>query len=70
MSTKTKKLDFTGQVFNVGIDVHKQNWKVTIRSKGTFFRTLSVGPVPLTLYKTLDNAFPGGTFNPSSAFKI
>ena len=63
MYTKTNKLDFTGQTFNVGIDVHKRNWKITIRSNGTFFKTISVDPVPLTLYKTLTKAFPGGRFN-------
>ncbi len=30
MSIKSKKLDFTGQTFNIGIDAHKSNWKVTI----------------------------------------
>jgi transposase len=63
MNTKTNKVDFTGQIFNVGIDVHKRNWRITIRSNGTFFRTMSVDPVPLTLYKTLTKAFPGGRFN-------
>jgi transposase len=63
MNTKTNKLNFTGQIFNVGIDVHKRNWRITIRSNGTFFRTMSVDPVPLTLYKTLTKAFPGGRFN-------
>ena len=61
--TKTKTLDFTGQTFNVGVDVHKQNWKITIRSNGNFFKTLSIDPVPSILYKTLNNAFPGGIFN-------
>ena len=63
MSTKTKTLDFSSQTFSVGIDVHKKNWKVTIRSNGNFFKRMSVDSSPSVLYKSLNNAFPGGGFH-------
>ena len=63
MNTKTKSLDFTGQIFNVGIDVHKKNWKITVRSNGTLLKRMSVDPSPAVLQASLNNAFPNGTFH-------
>lgn len=63
MRTKTNTLDFGGQTFNVGIDVHKRNWKVAVRSNGVVFKKMTVDPSPPVLYKTLTNAFPGAKFN-------
>jgi len=63
MSIKTKSLDFSGQHFHVGIDVHKSNWKIAVRSNGTFLKQMSVDPSPAVLTKTLKNVFPGGTFS-------
>lgn len=63
MSTKTKSLNFSGQIFNVGIDVHKNNWKITVRSNGMFFKQMSIDPSPKVLATTLNNLFPNGKFN-------
>ncbi len=53
MSIKSKKLDFTGQTFNIGIDAHKSNWKVTIINNGIELKTFSTPPSPDTLAKYL-----------------
>lgn len=63
MSTKTNTLDFGGQTFNVGIDVHKKDWKIAVRANGTVFKKMTVDPSPTVLYKSLTNAFPGAQFN-------
>ncbi len=63
MSTKIKTLDFTNQIFYVGIDVHKSNWKITVRSNGNVFKKMSVDPSPAILKRSLDNVFPGASFH-------
>lgn len=57
-----KILDFTGKCFYLGIDVHKSNWKVTIRSNDTFLKTISMDPSPLKLSKYMKQNYPGGTY--------
>ena len=37
METQSNQLDFSGQVFYVGLDVHKKNWLVCIRSNHKVF---------------------------------
>jgi transposase len=63
MPLKTKTLNFEGQVFHVGIDVHKKNWKVKVRSNHSVMKSLSVDPNPDVLSKTLNNLYPHATFN-------
>ena len=63
MPLKTKTLNFKGQVFHVGIDVHKKNWKVKVRSNHSVIKSLSVDPSPYVLSKTLNNLYPHATFN-------
>ncbi len=62
MSIKSKKLDFTGQTFNIGIDAHKSNWKVTIINNGIELKTFSTPPSPDTLAKYLKKNYPNGTY--------
>lgn len=59
---KTNRLSFKGQSFFVGIDVHKRQWSVTIRSKGTFLKTFSMNPDPAELKNYLTKTYPDGTF--------
>lgn len=59
---KTKQLDFQGQRFFVGIDTHKTNWKVTIRSNGMLLKTFSMNPAPKELHSYLTKAYPGGVY--------
>ena len=63
MHLKTKTLNFAGQVFHVGIDVHKKNWKVKVRSNHSVIKSLSVDPSPEVLSRTLNNLYPHATFN-------
>lgn len=63
MPLKTKTLNFAGQVFYVGIDVHKKNWKVKVRSNYSVIKLLSIDPSPEVLSKTLNNLYPHATFN-------
>lgn len=62
MDKQNKVLDFNGQKFFVGIDVHNKSWKVTIRHKQMTLKTFSMNPSPDELYKHLDKNYPGGTY--------
>ena len=53
---------FKGQSFFIGIDVHKKNWTVTIRSNGLELRTFSMNPSPNELYNHMKRNYPGGSY--------
>jgi len=59
---QNKKLDFSGQVFYIGIDVHKRSWKVTIRSNHMVLKTFSMNPSPIALAGHLRRNYPGAEF--------
>ena len=42
MPLKTKILNLMGQVFHVGIDVHKESWKVKVRSNHSVIKSLLI----------------------------
>jgi len=46
MSSSKSPLNFDGQKFFIGLDVHKKNWTVTIRSLGIELTTFSMNPSP------------------------
>jgi transposase len=58
----TKILDFNGQEFYIGLDVHKKSWAVTIRSLGIQVAHFTQPPSPENLLKYLNKNFPGGSF--------
>jgi transposase len=62
MSLKTTLPDFKGQPFHVGIDTHKSNWKITIRSKDIHLKTLSINPSPEELNKYMKHHYPNGIY--------
>lgn len=62
MELPVKRLDFAGQKFFVGIDVHKKNWKITVRSQGLSLKTFSMNPSPSELYKHLTTTYPNGKY--------
>lgn len=62
MSTKINQLNFEGQMFYIGIDTHKRNWTVTIRSNGVTLKTYTMDPSPKQLYSHLCKTYPGGTY--------
>lgn len=62
-STKLQNsIDFDGQIFYVGLDVHKQSWAVTVRSLGIQVANFSQPPSAKALHTTLTRKFPGGVF--------
>lgn len=56
------KMNFRGQRFFVGIDVHKKNWSVTVKSNGLELKTFSMESSPEILEKYLRNKYPGGEY--------
>jgi transposase len=62
MDIKTKQLDFNGQTFFIGIDTHKNNWKITVRSNGLTLKTFSMNPSPKELFSYLHKNYPGGRY--------
>jgi transposase len=55
-------IDFNGQNFYVGLDVHKKSWAVTVRSLGIQVAHFTQPPSAQALAKTLKEKFPGGVF--------
>jgi transposase len=47
---KNRQIDFKEQKFFIGLDIHKNNWAVTIRSNGLELKTFSMNPSAKELY--------------------
>lgn len=62
MSLKTTLPDFKGQIFYVGLDTHKSNWKITISTKDIHLKTLSINPSPEELRNYMNRHYPNGTY--------
>ena len=62
MSSKSKKLDFSGINIYVGIDTHLKNWRVTILLDETPFKTFSMNPDAKILSNYLRRNFPNGNY--------
>ena len=62
MNSKTKTLDFDGQDFFIGIDVHLKNWRVTIRNNRMVLKTFSMDPKPDQLYNFVQKNYPHGKY--------
>lgn len=62
MKSKNNKLDFTGQIIYLGLDVHKKNWAVTIYFQGVILKTMSMVPSPEQLMKYLERNYPNATY--------
>lgn len=63
---KTKKLteiDFSNQHFFIGIDVHKKQWNVSIRTNNLALKTFSMNPEPEDLQKHLITHYPQGIYH-------
>jgi transposase len=54
--------DFSGQDLYVGIDTHKSNWKVSIRTRDLHLKTFSMNPSPEDLYKHMNRHYPHGNY--------
>jgi len=55
-------IDFNGQKFYVGLDVHKKSWAVTIRSLGIEIARFTQPPSAEALSGYLQRNFPGGQY--------
>ena len=62
MCTENTSLNFAGQVFYIGIDVHKKSWAVTIRSHQMELKTFSMNPSPTELHRYMKKHYPGGRY--------
>lgn len=60
---KNKKLDFSGQDFHVGFDVHRKDWKVTIRMGHMELKTFAMNPDPSQLASYMRQHYPGGAYH-------
>jgi len=60
---KDTVLNFKGQVFYIGIDVHKHSWDVQIRSAGLSLEKFKMDPHPEQLAVHLNKKYPEGIFN-------
>jgi transposase len=55
-------IDFEGQKFYVGLDVHKKSWSVTVRCLDMQVARFTQPPSAQALAATLRKKFPGGVF--------
>lgn len=58
--TKDSGIDFAGQHFYVGLDIHKKSWAVVIRNSGLRLKAFSMDPSPGQLKRYLDQNYPRG----------
>ena len=63
METKNNLLDFKNQRFYLGMDVHKKQWTVTIRSNKQELITMSIDPFAETLNRYMQKNYPGGEYD-------
>ena len=62
METQSNQLDFSGQVFYVGMDVHNKNWRVCVRSNQKELKRFSMNPSPEELSRYMRHNYPGGSY--------
>lgn len=60
--TINKSIDFTGQGFYIGIDVHKKSWTITVRTLHLEVSHFSQQPDVDQLARFLQKRYPGGNF--------
>ena len=63
MLTQSNKIDFNGQHFYVGLDVHLKSWKVSIMTEKLTLKTFSQDPNPELLHRYLVKNFPNGIYH-------
>lgn len=56
-------IDFTGQDFYIGLDVHKNNWRVSIYTNEFEHKTFTQNPNPQILINYLHHHFPGANYH-------
>jgi len=63
MHTQRKTINFSGQNFYVGLDVHLKSWTVTILGQDYEHKTYNCSPSVKEVATYLNRSFPGATFN-------
>jgi hypothetical protein len=60
MKSEVKKIDYTGQEIYCGLDVHKKRWQITVCTKHTIQRSVSIErPFVQNLKRHLEKKYPG-----------
>jgi len=59
---EVKTVSFKGQVFSIGLDVHRKNWSVSIVKGGMMLKTYSIEANVLALLSLLNKKYPDGEF--------
>ena len=62
-NTKDTRIDFRGQHFYIGLDIHKKSWAVNIRNNGIRLKAFSMDPSPEALKRFLEGNYWGGTWH-------
>lgn len=62
MKRKNSIVDFNGQAFYIGLDVHSKSWKVTVRSKNIELETFSMPPSVQGLASHMARKYKGGKY--------
>ena len=60
---ESNKLDFSNQPIFVGIDVHRKNWSITIRTQKIKLKTFSMNPSPKELVRYMSKEYPGAEYH-------
>lgn len=60
--SQVKNLDFSGQSIYCGIDVHKKNWSVSLRTEDRELKTFSQDADPIALARLLHRQYPNAEF--------
>jgi len=58
-----KKLDFSNEHFFIGIDTHKNSWKVAIITQDLTFKPYSMNPDPNILIEHMRKNYPNGIYH-------
>lgn len=59
---KTNMVDFTGEKIYIGIDMHSEQWSVSIRHNQRTIKEAVIEPSARTLQSFLNNNYPGGSY--------
>ena len=59
----TENLDFTGQDFFIGLDVHKKEWAVSVYSRDYELKTFVQPSDPEALIKHMNTNYPNGSYH-------
>ena len=62
MQSQARSLDFSGETFYIGLDIHKKRWVVSIRNNRTELNTFSMDPDPGQLNQYMRRNYPGGSY--------